>query len=160
LRADDILAAGIVLEAVSSKQRGSVLKDFQKQTQGLASTQVRADGYCLEFLREPPPAGTLYRVAGEDVQKRFQAMRSILRAARSLMDDGALAPDSDPEQFHSMVQWALWSKERGFDPGSFVDAFAARRRRTSRRRNNPGRKTSTRRCGGSLPLASGRSSSS
>jgi hypothetical protein len=120
-------AAGVVLEPVSAKQRESVLKDFGKRTQGLASTQVRADGYCLEFLREPPAPGTLYRVAGEDVQKKFQPMRSILRAARSLMDDGALTPDSDPEQyFHSMVQWALWSKERGFDANSFVDAFVER----------------------------------
>jgi hypothetical protein len=126
----DLSAAGVVVEPLPPKVGQAVRKEFAALTKGTPTLRLPADGYCLEFLREPPPEGTMFRVAGPEVQKKFQPMRSILRAARQVLDAGGLTPDSDPEQyFHSIAQWALWTREQGFDAKSFGEAFFERTRK-------------------------------
>ena len=83
-----------------------------------------AIGYCLEFMRKPPSAGMLFRIAPESVQKRFEPLRKIAHAARTLADAGQLTPDSDPKAFaHSIAQWAVWSGEQKFTQDLFTKAF-------------------------------------
>jgi hypothetical protein len=54
-------------------------------------------------------------------------MRRILQASRKLQDLGLLHPDSDPtEYFHSIRQWALWTRENDFDASSFEKVFVDR----------------------------------
>lgn len=85
---------------------------------------VKLNAYCLEFLRLPPNAGALLRIASPAQQETFAPMRRILAASRHLRDAGALAPDSDPDSyFHSIRQWAIWTREQGFDEAAFGDAF-------------------------------------
>ncbi len=129
-QAVDLSAAGVVVEPLPPKVGQAVRKEFAAATKGEPTLRLPADGYCLEFLREPPPEGTMFRVAGPEVQKKFQPMRSILRAARQVLDAGGLTPDSDPGQyFHSIAQWALWTREQGFDARSFGEAFFDRTRK-------------------------------
>jgi hypothetical protein len=85
---------------------------------------VTATGYCLEFMRKPPSAGMLYRIARPEIQRRFEPLRRVAHAARQLADAGQLNPDSDPKSFvHSIAQWAIWSSEQKFTPTSFAQAF-------------------------------------
>lgn len=82
------------------------------------------DAYCLERVRIVPDAGTVFRIASEDLQQRFAPLRSILDASRRLQESGLLNPDSDPEgYFHSIRQWAIWTLEEGFDADGFTEAF-------------------------------------
>lgn len=83
-----------------------------------------ADAYCLEMGREPPPEGTVFRVAAREIQERYRAARDVLDAARRLRDAGLLNPDSDPaEYFQSIRQWALWSLEEKLDQPAFLRAL-------------------------------------
>jgi hypothetical protein len=51
-------------------------------------------------------------------------MRRVLQAAERLEKLGVLKPDSNPiEYVHSIRQWALWTKEQGFNQESFGKAF-------------------------------------
>src|SRR5688500_8515665 len=94
------------------------------------ATAATATGYCLEFLRQPPSAGMLYRIAGPEVQKRFEPLRRVANAARRLADSGQLTPDSDPKSFvHSIAQWAIWSREQKFTQDGFTKAFVAHTRK-------------------------------
>jgi len=88
---------------------------------------LKLDAYCVEYLKAPPSAGTIFRVATRDVQARFSPLRRVLEAAQRLEREGRIHPDSDPREYiHSLRQWALWSKERGFDGKGFAKAFVER----------------------------------
>ncbi len=85
---------------------------------------ARIDAYCLEFLRRPPEPGTVFRLAGPELQARFAALGDVLDAGRRLRDAGLLNPDSDPDEYyHSVRQWALWTVREGLDVEAFGDAF-------------------------------------
>lgn len=87
---------------------------------------ARIDAYCLEFLRRPPEAGTVFRLAGPGLQARFAALGEVLDAGRRLRDAGLLNPDSDPDEYyHSVRQWSLWTVREGLDAEAFGDAFVA-----------------------------------
>ena len=81
-------------------------------------------GYCAEFLKAPPTAGSLFRIAPAAVQQQFAPMRKIMGAARRAYRAGQLHPDSDPtEYFHSIRQWALWTSEQRLDEQAFARRF-------------------------------------
>jgi len=87
-------------------------------------TEMNANFYCLEFLRQAPSAGIVYRIAGAAKQERFAPAARALEAARRLQQQGLLDPDSNPESyFHSIRQWAVWTMEQRFDREKFLDAF-------------------------------------
>lgn len=121
-------AMGLVVEALERESGRTVQEDFEKDASGNDVRQLPADGYCLEYLREPPEEGTVFRVAPGEVQKRFEPARRILAATQQLQELGLLTPDSDPLQYlHSIRQWAIWSQEQGFmDELSFGKAFLER----------------------------------
>jgi hypothetical protein len=94
---------------------------------GLTASMV---GFCLEYHKPPPPKGMVYQVAPESIQKRFQSMRSILRAGRALKDAGLLNPDSDPETYATFVQqWALWTRLEGWNFNQFTNELLDRTRK-------------------------------
>jgi hypothetical protein len=118
-------AEGLIVEPVelgeSMKQR---LEEEVRALAGRNPVTARLDAYCLDFLRQPPDLGTVFRVADQELQQRFAPLRDVLRAGRRLYDAGLLNPDSDPEEyFHSIRQWALWSVQENLDAGSFGEAF-------------------------------------
>jgi hypothetical protein len=123
----DGAALGIVVEPLDRGSAARVVEEFGALARGRPAAASAADGYCVEFERDPPAAGTVFRVAPPEVQQRFQPMRRILEAARALEERGALNPDSDPvDYYHAIRQWALWTRERGFDAARFTDAFVER----------------------------------
>jgi hypothetical protein len=95
--------------------------------QGLVDAGGRpeiVDAYCLEFLRKPPAAGTVLRIAAPALQQQYARHAKLLDAALRLKDLGKLAPDSDPaDYFHAIRQWAVWTLEERFDARRFADAF-------------------------------------
>ena len=74
---------------------------------------------------QPPSLGTVFRIANQELQQKFQPMRYVLTASQKLQDRGSLTPDTEAtEYFHSIRQWAIWSKERAFrDEPAFRKAF-------------------------------------
>jgi hypothetical protein len=88
------------------------------------------DGYCLEFLRGVPEPGRLFRIAGKELQERFEPARQVLDVVNDLKRAGLLNPDSDPEDYyHSIVQWSLWSMQERFDQAGFASAFVEHTRK-------------------------------
>jgi hypothetical protein len=72
----------------------------------------------------------VFRIAPPEVQRAFAPAQRVLAAARHLRDAGALSPDSDPvAYFHSIRQWAVWTREQGFDEGRYADAFVEHARK-------------------------------
>jgi len=122
----NIQPGALVVEALKDKAGQKVQKELARlvgpHMPELPSLSL--DAYCLEFLKLPPAAGTIFRIAQSEIQRRFKDSRSILRASRELYSAGKLHPDVAPEvYFHSIRQWALWTDQEGFDSTSFADAF-------------------------------------
>lgn len=114
---------GIVVEPLDSKGQSAGRSEMKKAA-SKPSTAATLNAYCLEFLRQPPSTGSLFRIASPEVQRQFAPMRRVLQAARKLQQAGLLKPDSNPaEYFHSIKQWAVWSQEQKFDVKSFGKAF-------------------------------------
>jgi hypothetical protein len=86
--------------------------------------------YCLQFLRKPPAAGTVMRIASADIQERFARYHRLLDAAARLRDAGRLNADSDASEYLDAIrQWSIWTVEERFDARSFTDAFVRATRR-------------------------------
>lgn len=127
-----IAPQAVVLEPVA------ITPEIQAQVSGLLQRYLAAGGqaqvlnaYCLEFLRKPPAAGTLMRIAGGDVAAPFARYSGILDAAERVRDGIGLHPDSDPTEYlHAIRQWSIWTIAEGFDAEGFADAFVSTTRRT------------------------------
>lgn len=146
-----IMTDGLVVEPLKKKAQ----KELRKQLKKIASKNPLTDklnAYCLEFLRRPPSAGMMFRVADGELQKQFAPMRKLLAATRRLSDAGLLNPDSDPaEYFNSTRQWAIWTKENNFDLSSFRDAFVDRVKGNFKEANRPWNRTVEQAVGGLVP---------
>lgn len=113
----------LVVEPVHADAASRVRRELE-QFRTHKPTAIPAAGYCLEHYREPPAAGTLFRIAPPEVQQRFNHARRILEAAGLLQRAGVLQPDSNARSyFHWIRQWALWTKEEGFSLDAFKNAF-------------------------------------
>jgi hypothetical protein len=114
---------GLVVEPLAQAAQQELHRAMRRVI-GQAPPSALIDAYCLEFRRQPPPAGTAFRVASKDLQQKFAPMRRILQASRRLERAGRLEPDSDPAAYaHSIRQWALWTHEQGLDRDAFAKAF-------------------------------------
>ena len=118
--------SALVLEPLAASAAPAV----QQMISNLPATRakaLKATGYCLEFLRKPPTAGMVFRIASEELAERFGPLKSVLDAALRLEKLGLLTPDSSPAAyFHAIRQWAIWTKEQGFDLTAFGKAFVER----------------------------------
>lgn len=116
---------GLVVEPVELEEEAKrrIVEEL-RDLAGRNPVTAKIDAYCLEFLREPPTAGTVFRIASQELQQRFAPLRDVLSASRRLQEAGLLNPDSDPtEYFHSIRQWALWTVEENLDADGFGRAF-------------------------------------
>lgn len=87
----------------------------------------RLPAFCAEFAKDPPPAGTVYRVADARQQERLRPMRHLVRTAEQLAREGRLRFDSDPAEYLTFVkQWTIWTRAERWDLGKFGDQFLAR----------------------------------
>jgi hypothetical protein len=120
-----VSADGLVVEPVElAEEARQRLEGEIRELASQSPITAKLDAYCLDFLREPPDLGTVFRVADQQVQHQFAPLAKVLQAGRRRYDQGLLSPDSDPEEyFHSIRQWALWSVQENLDMGSFGDVF-------------------------------------
>jgi hypothetical protein len=88
-------------------------------------------GYCLEFAKLAPSAGTLYRVADQAVQQQFAPMTRVIQAGRKLAAEGKLNPDGDDAKGYAdaIKQWAVWSRLEKWDAAAFEQHFVERTRK-------------------------------
>lgn len=87
-------------------------------------TQIAIDGYCLEYDKEVPQEGMLFRLADPTTQMAYAETRALIVASRELRDAGALHPDSNPDDyFHSIRQWAIWVQEKDLDLDGYQATF-------------------------------------
>lgn len=119
---------GLVVQALDAASTGT------RAARAGAPTQTESlNGYCLEFEKQVPVAGALYRIAEPAVQLQFQTARHVLEAGRLLARTGRLHPDSNEAAYHHAVrQWALWTHLAGWDETTFVEKFVVRTRETAR----------------------------
>jgi len=115
---------GLVLEA---------LRDPAKAAAQRLQSEIRSQpvsGYCLEFGKLPPAAGTLYRIGEPASQRQFGPLVHILQASRKLAAEGRLHPDSDAAGYGDAIkQWALWSRLETWSAGDFERHFVERTRK-------------------------------
>jgi hypothetical protein len=107
--------------------------EVKRQVQGGMQQLIRAtsnpvtakiNGYCLEMLKAPPTAGTIFKIAAPQLQQRFAPMRKIMDASRRVQQLGQLRPDSNPDgYFNAIRQWAMWTVQEKLDEKSFTNAF-------------------------------------
>ena len=118
-----VLNGSVALEPVQIPpgDRARIEEEVGRSASGPAFNAI---GYCLNFAMNVPQAGTIYRIAGPEAQRAFQPMARILEAADRVREAGRLAADADPEGYFQFIsQWAIWTKENGFDMEAFGDAF-------------------------------------
>jgi hypothetical protein len=85
------------------------------------------NGFCLEFTKHPPAEGTLYRLADDTTQQKFEPMRFISRAGDQMQEKKLFHPDSDPKAYtDAILQYALWSKLEGWSQEQFTQHFVER----------------------------------
>lgn len=120
---------GLVLEPIDPRSlRGASVPA------GKATERHPVVGYCLDFVKPPPAAGMLYRVAPRAVQEQFRPLRAVLRAGRQLADAGRLHPDSNPQTYAEFVrQWAVWTQVEQWDAQEFTEKFVARTKENAER---------------------------
>ena len=130
-------AEGLVIQPLNADMTRRVQQQLQRAARGGGGAPARLAGYCLEFLRQPPSAGMMFQVAGSGLQQKFAPVRRILEASRLVRSAGELVPDSAPEgYFHSIRQWAIWTREQGFTAQTFADAFVSHTRKNFEQAGN------------------------
>lgn len=86
--------------------------------------RVTVQAYCLQRDLRVPAEGMVMRIADRSIQERFAFERRILYAARDARDSDRLHPNTSAESyFHSVLQWAVWTREKGYDREEFEEAF-------------------------------------
>jgi hypothetical protein len=95
-----------------------------RQVAGRKRVTMNLTAYCLDFKKAPPTTGRIYRVAPRSVQADAGPVRLILLAAERMYTWGELHPDGNPtEYFHSIRQWAIWTREQRFNEQTFGQAL-------------------------------------
>jgi hypothetical protein len=119
---------GLVAEPVDlSEEVGADLERSLLQWAGGRLSTLTLNAYCLEMLLDTPPAGTLFRIVPQEFQVAYTPIRQVLSASRQASALGLLSPDSDPQEyFHSIRQWAIWTRQEGLDERSFSRSFIER----------------------------------
>jgi hypothetical protein len=114
----------LALEPLKKDAQQKMTQAFAKLAGRQLPTKVDLNAYCFEFLKLPPIAGQVMRVAPPDIQKRFEPLKKIMAAANRLTATGALKPDSTPAAYaDSIKQWAIWTTQEKFNQSKFGEAF-------------------------------------
>jgi len=115
---------GLVLEA-TTQMVGMPKASATAMASGL-------QGFCAEFTKEPPPPGTVYKVAEGRQQQRLKPMRRIIRAANQLAMASQLHPDSSVAGYlTSIKQYALWTRLEGWNRDAFFKSFLERTKKNA-----------------------------
>ncbi|MBY0497934.1 MAG: hypothetical protein K2Y23_27320 [Cyanobacteria bacterium] len=124
-RSFKLAAQSLVVEPLKDEVKRQVQNGMQQLIRSTSNPiTAKINGYCLEFLKAPPTAGTLFKIAAPELQQRFAPMRQIMDASRRVQQLGQLRPDSNPDgYFHSIRQWAMWTVEQKLNEKTFANSF-------------------------------------
>lgn len=115
-------------------QPGSEKPAASRGTGGMLTQQL--SGFCLQFAKLPPAVGMVYKIASPAMQQNFAPLKQVLAAGRALAEKGKLHPDSEPNAYaDSIRQYAVWSKQEGWDQKKFGDEFVDRTKKNAEARN-------------------------
>jgi hypothetical protein len=118
-----LAAMPFAVEPLRRQASQQVQQAFSKLARG---TPVNLDlaAYCVEFLKAPPSANTIFRLAPKAVQDTFAPVSKVLRSAYRIEKAGLLTPDSSPAAYADAIkQWAVWTVEQRFNESRFTQAF-------------------------------------
>ena len=111
---------GLVLQPLT-EQAAQALPQIPQISDNLVQQLV---GFCLDFAKPPPTAGTQYQVAPQSLQQQFQPFHQVMNTAQRLNEFGLLNPDSNPLGYLNFVQqWSLWSMIEEWDQAGFASNF-------------------------------------
>lgn len=124
---------GIVLEPVANVTRQQ-LEGEMKALASAGRATATLKGYCLEFRKQPPTEGVVFRLGSQALQKRYAQVTSIFEASRRLRAGGRLTvPPGDPSSaadfFDAVRQWAIWTRQERFDERGYTRAFVQHARK-------------------------------
>ena len=121
----------LVLEPVTGVTGQQIAREIASHRGGRVTTTLTA--YCLEFLKTPPAAGAVFRLADRRLADKHSRLRHIVAATRRMQHYGLLPPDGGDARayFHSIRQWAIWTQEQLFDERRFADAFVQHTRKNA-----------------------------
>ena len=121
----------LVLEPVRGVAAARAAREIANHRGGRLTRILTA--YCLEFLKAPPAAGTVFRVADRRLRDKFSRFGHIMAATRRMQRYGLLPPEGGDARayFHSIRQWAVWTQEQAFDERRFGDAFVQHTRKNA-----------------------------
>lgn len=122
-------AMPFAIEPIKQQTQARVQQAFSRLVKA-APVNVDLAGYCVEFLKLPPAANQIFRLAPASVQKQYESMSKVLRSAYRIQHAGLLRPDSNPAAYTDAIkQWALWVVEQKFNEARFTDAFLGHTRK-------------------------------
>jgi hypothetical protein len=111
------------IEPITQQAQQRVQQAFNRLAKA-APVNLDLAGYCVEFLKLPPAANQIFRLAPASVQKKYEAMSKVLRSAYRVQHAGLFKPDSNPAAYtDSIKQWAIWAVEQKFNEKNFTEAF-------------------------------------
>lgn len=121
----------LVVEPLKQNAQRQLRQQFQQvAARATSRLTMKLDAYCAEFAKLPPAAGAVFRVAAPERQARFAPMQRVLAASRRLQQAGRLTPDSSPgDYFHSIRQWAMWTRLERWTPQQYADRFVEHTRK-------------------------------
>jgi hypothetical protein len=120
-----LAAQSLVVEPLRDEVKQQVQRGMQQLIRSTANpVTAKINGYCLEMLKLPPAAGTIFKIASPQLQQRFAPMRKIMDASRRVQRLGQLRPDSNPDgYFNAIRQWSMWTVQEKLNEKTFSNAF-------------------------------------
>lgn len=120
-----LLSKPFAVEPIKQQAQSQVTQAFTKLSSA-APVKLNLSAYCVEFLKAPPGANQLLRLAPSEVQQKYEPMSKVLQSGYRVAKAGALHPDSNPSAYaDSIKQWSLWTVEQNFNEKRFTEAFIA-----------------------------------
>jgi len=117
---DPDVPEGTILEPV---KQGSA-KSLAEMMPGANILRKPLEAFCVDYLKLPPEANMLYRLAPQAVQDKLSPVRAVMQAGRELAAAGKFHPDSDAAAYNDSIrQYALWSKIEGWGEDKFGEVF-------------------------------------
>ncbi|MFZ0820626.1 MAG: hypothetical protein WAM91_11195 [Candidatus Acidiferrales bacterium] len=120
-------------------QEGTVLEAIrpgvtQPVTAGGGANLVKQplNGFCLEFDKQPPAEGTMYRIADEETQQKYSSLRYLSGAGAQMKQKNMFHPDSNPAAYDdAIMQYAAWVKLNGWTLVQFIQHFIERTKKNA-----------------------------
>jgi hypothetical protein len=113
----------MAIEPIRQQAQARVQQAFGRLAKA-APARLELSAYCLEFVKLPPGANQIFRLAPASVQQQYESMSKVLRSAYRVQQAGLLRPDSNPAAYtDSIKQWAVWAVEQRLNESRFTEAF-------------------------------------